>query len=77
MDRYDLDTHYACTFPAPAASHPVARAQMKGQDGGNLLAVNVQSSLTRLNARQFFAQPALKRAVNGAWQLNVRVELPP
>ena len=50
---------------------------MKGQDGGNLLAINLQSSLMRLNARQFYAQPALKRAFNGAWQLNVRVELPP
>lgn len=50
---------------------------MKGQDGGNLLAVNVQCSLARLNARQLFAQPALKRAVNGAGQLNVPVVLLP
>jgi len=49
---------------------------MKGQDGGNLLAVNLPGSLLRLNARQFYSQPALKRGPNGAWQLNVRVALP-
>jgi len=31
---------------------------MKGQNNGSMLAVNLAGSITRLNARQFYSQPA-------------------